>query len=105
MVLKSFPSRLVTVVEHPLKPGRDEPTGECPAKHSERKEVIHLIPQDCPPLAIIEEKVAMIPRGERTVQLGVGKQPTALVLRVLRHPVEGKRSNPAPENRPTAGEK
>jgi hypothetical protein len=101
--LDDLSSDLVAVVEHPPQFRIQQVPRQQASHHTHRRFVFDFVTEEGTPVSIIEEEVAMIPRGKRALNLVIGEEPTSFVFRVLGDPAQAKRPERYGEDHPRSG--
>jgi len=91
---------LVAVVEHSPQFRLDEPASEKITQLAQGWKIVELVTKDGSPLAIVEEKMPVIPVGEGPAHLSVGEHPDGFVFRMLGNPEPEQGADSRPQDYP-----
>jgi len=91
---------LAAVVEHAPQFRLDEPASEKITQLAQGCKLVDFVTKDGSPLAIVEEKMPVIPVGEGPAHLSVSEHPGGSIFRVLGNPEHGQGADPRPQDYP-----
>ncbi len=86
--LDDSPGHFMAIIEHANQFPFEESFAKLPPEPPEGWFVVDLVPEDRPPLTVVEEEVAVFPACKRAVNLAVGEEAAGLVLGMLGDPAQ-----------------